>query len=172
MTLIFNFFKTFFTDKKINFYFFTLLIIIDFLLSIPFLHMRTLLAPLHLESTKIFMWISNNEFNILSVFTFYLIIQACILILTCIASYADTCFLALRDLLHYMIDLSIYFVLLLQLCNNLKVTSYGMFSVLEYYSSTYGYSFIGTTFTVSYLVTLLCLFLKVLAYFIHSSSTY
>lgn len=172
MTSIINFFKTFFTDKKINFYLFTLLIIIDFLLSIPFLRMKTLLTPLHLESTKIFMWISNNESNILSVFTFYLSIQACALILTCIALYADTCYFALRDLLHYMIDLSIYFVLFLQLCNNLKATSYGMYSVLEYYSSTYGYSFIGITCTISYLVTLLFLFLKVLAYFIHSSSTY
>lgn len=154
------------TEKlsKINLYLFTLTWLIAFLTWLPFLKVRLLFAPLKLETIPFCKWLVLHSEDILILFSFFLLLEAVIVILFYISFYVTGYYLYMLKRLHDLVTiLSIYFMLFMQICKNLGITKYGILNLFYFFAENLSISTVLCFFT--YLINLLYLIMLIIGYF-------
>lgn len=159
-----TFIKESLNNTKLNFYLFTLLLILNFVTWIPFFGFQEILSPLKLESYNFIIWITKNENYIFSFYVAFLYIESLLFLLSLVTWKFGIYFNNIKPLTDFFIITGANFLLLLQLAHNLNITTRNINDIPVYYFSNLN-PFIGFFPTFSYAINFFIIFTFLCGYF-------
>lgn len=149
--------------NKLHFYIFTLLWITVFITLFPFFPKDFIFSQENLEFISIFL---NSHKNIIfNCATIYFLIF-CIISLLCTLSHTtDRYFQEFQKMTEIMFLIGEYFILLLQLLQNIHIITYGCMDFYSHYEQLIKFSPIFLLSVIGYSITIFSILLSIISYF-------
>lgn len=154
------------SDKKYNFYVFTLLWITTLITWIPFIHTEIIFNPLLQKCSFFIHWFTTNETFLFSFLSFLFLIEAIVLMFLFISlktTYYENEF---QNLYGFLFRISNYTLLSFQLLKNIGVSRYGVTNILKIYTTAITFS--TALCAVSLSINVFLIGLQILGYFYRS----
>lgn len=166
MNQLISFLHVIYTNKNFHFYFFTLLSLLAFVITVPFFHIQSMLASVNLQSYKIFSLISENQSLLKFFYELFLSVEFMAIILSFISYWCKLYWKELQIFPNLFITTGYDFILIMQISYSLGIIDFDFFTLSENYIYIHSFS----SFLLLFVQFINCgfLFLTYLGYFFYT----